>query len=119
MLLPAVWLVLCLFTLACTVLFAALGVLVRDVQHLLGVFMLLWFYLTPVFYDLERAPPDQARALLLNPMTVLVTAHRDVTLAGRSPDWQALLACAAFALVLLAAGAAFFRALEHRIIEEV
>jgi ABC-type polysaccharide/polyol phosphate export permease len=50
---------------------------------------------------------------------VLVTAHRDVTLAGRSPDWQALLACAAFALVLLAAGAAFFRALEHRIIEEV
>lgn len=119
LLLPLVWLVLALFTLACTVLVAALGVLIRDVQHLLGVGLLLWFYLTPVFYDLSRITPENARWFALNPLAVLVTAHRAVTLGGTMPDWTPLVVWGLVSCVLLAASLALFRALEDAFVEEV
>jgi lipopolysaccharide transport system permease protein len=119
LLLPVVWLVQAIFALACTTLVAALGALVRDVQHLLGLVLLLWFYLTPIFYDLDRVKSAQARWLLLNPMAVLVQAHRTIALDGRQPDWAALGACALVGAALLAAALAVFRALEHLVVEEV
>jgi lipopolysaccharide transport system permease protein len=119
LLLPAVWLVAGLFTLACSVFLAALGVLVRDVQHVLGVLLLLGFYLTPVFYGLDRVAPHEARWLRLNPLTVVVEAHRDLTLYGRPPDWTALAAVAAVSAALLALGLMAFRAFEPTVVEEV
>ena len=119
LLLPLIWAVQAVFTLACCALVAAVGALVRDVQHLLSVGMMLWFYLTPVFYDLERVQRPEARWLRLNPMTVLVEAHRDLVLYGRSPDWAAVGACAVGGTALLAVSLGVFRALEHLVIEEV
>lgn len=119
LLLPVVWLVQGLFVLASTVLFAALGTLIRDVQHLLGLGLLLWFYLTPIFYDLERLSAAQARWLWLNPMTTLVVAHRQVMLAGRLEAWGPLLAVALVSLLVLAGSLALFRALEDHFVEEV
>jgi ABC-type polysaccharide/polyol phosphate export permease len=117
--LPLVWLVEGLFALACAVLVSALGALIRDVQHLLGVVMMLWFYLTPVFYDLGRVNIPETRWLHLNPLTVVVEAHRAVTLQGRAPDWVGLAVCAAAATILLLASLRVFRALEPLAIEEV
>lgn len=119
LLLPVLWAVMALFILASSVLVSALGVLVRDVQHVLGVLLLLGFYLTPVFYDLDRVAPAYARWLRLNPLTVLVEAHRDLTLYGRAPDWTAVLACAAGSAALLAIAIGVFRAFEHVVVEEV
>jgi len=119
LLLPAVWLVQAVFTMALATLVAALGALVRDVQHLLGVVLVLWFYLTPIFYGIDRVQSSEARWLLLNPMAILVQAHRAIALEGRSPDWGALGACALVSGGLLAAALAVFRALEHLVIEEV
>lgn len=117
--LPLVWLILGAFTLSCAVLAAALGVLIRDIQHLLGVGMLLWFYLTPIFYDPGRIAPEQARWLMLNPVAVLVQAHREIVLYGRPPDMAALGIVALLTLVLLVASRAFFRGLEDVFVEEV
>lgn len=117
--LPLIWLALGLFTLACTLLVAALGVLIRDVQHLLGVGLLLWFYLTPIFYDIDRVGPERARWFAFNPLAVLVTAHRAVTLNGTLPNWAALGGWTLASCALLAASLALFRALEDAFVEEV
>lgn len=119
LLLPLIWLVLLLFTLACTLLVAALGVLIRDVQHLLGVGLLLWFYLTPIFYDIDRISPSTARWFALNPLAVLVGAHRAVTLGGTMPDWTLLGGWTLASGALLAASLLVFRALEDAFVEEV
>jgi lipopolysaccharide transport system permease protein len=119
LLLPLVWLVQAIFTLACAVLVAALGVLIRDVQHLLGVGMLLWFYLTPIFYNLDTISPEYARWLMLNPMTVFVEAHRSLTLYGRMPDWSTLGIQVLLGSLLLAFSLAIFRMLEDAFVEEV
>jgi ABC-type polysaccharide/polyol phosphate export permease len=119
LLLPLVWVVLGLFSLACSVLVAALGVVVRDVQHLLGVGMLLWFYMTPIFYDPTRIAPDMARWLNLNPLTPIIAAHRQIVLAGQPPDMVGLSLAALVSAALLAGSVWLFRVLEDSFVEEV
>src|SRR5262249_8859396 len=51
LILPFVWIVQWVLTIGFTVLMAAIGILVRDWQHLMAVVLMFWFYLTPIFYD--------------------------------------------------------------------
>ncbi len=117
--LPVVWVVQFLFTLACTVFFAAVSTIVRDVQHLLGVLMILWFYLTPIFYDLERVSGEQVYLLHFNPLAVLIMAHRAIALQGEMPNWTALAWCGLFSALLLGVALYIFYALEDAFVEEV
>jgi len=116
--LPIIWVVQMLLTMAATILIAASGVLIRDVQHLMGVVLLFWFYLTPIFYGLDQVPPDAAKWMALNPMAPIVTAHRDVTLYGRQPDWRGLFVWAVVGLAATAVSLVVFRALEDSFVEE-
>jgi lipopolysaccharide transport system permease protein len=115
--LPVIWVVQGILTLGFTLLVAAVGILVRDVQHLMAVVLLFWFYLTPIFYDLNQLPPESARWLLLNPMATIVTAHRAVILHGQFPDWAALGLVTAASLGILAMGLVIFRSLEDSFID--
>jgi ABC-type polysaccharide/polyol phosphate export permease len=115
--LPVIWIVEGLLTLAFTVLIAAIGVIVHDIQHLMGVLLLFWFYLTPIFYDLGRVPPDLSDWFTLNPMTAIVEAHRAVTLYGRFPNWIQLGTVGIVSVALLAASLVVFRTLEDAFIE--
>ena len=45
-----------LLTLGLAWAFATLNVFYRDIEHLLTVLFLPWFFLTPVFYSLESIP---------------------------------------------------------------
>ncbi|MGE5225621.1 MAG: ABC transporter permease [Planctomycetaceae bacterium] len=47
---PLAFVALLLFTTAVTLLVAALNVRYRDVQHLIGLALLVWFWLTPIVY---------------------------------------------------------------------
>jgi lipopolysaccharide transport system permease protein len=119
LLLPAIWLVQALFTVACAMLFAALGVVVRDIPHLLGVLLLFWFYLTPIFYDLERINPYYVGWLRLNPITLLVEAHRSVAILGQTPDWRNLGLLTLLSVGGLIISLLVFRNLEDSVVEQV
>ena len=115
--LPAVWLLQVLLTLGFTMLVAALAVIVRDIQHLMGVVFLFWFYLTPIFYEPEALARDAARWLAFNPLAAIVSAHREVTLYGRWPDWGALAVWSAAGAVLIFVSLMLFRRLDDIFIE--
>jgi len=116
--LPVIWLVQWVLTLAFTVLIAAIGILIRDVQHLMGVVLLFWFYLTPVFYDLKQVPPHIARWFAYNPMVPIIEAHRAVTINGVLPDWMALGKVTIGGAALLALSLLIFRTLEDAFIDQ-
>jgi ABC-type polysaccharide/polyol phosphate export permease len=116
--LPAVWLVEGLLTLSLSVLIAAVGVIVRDVQHLVAVILVFWFYLTPIFYDISQVPAGLSGWFTLNPMTAVVTAHRAVTVYGQFPDWLGLGYATLLSLLLLGISMAVFRSLEDAFVEE-
>ncbi len=55
----------------------------RDVQHLYGVIIVAWMYLTPIFYPVSMLPEWVAKIVNLNPLTAYVEMIRDVILYCR------------------------------------
>lgn len=79
-----------LLTLGLSWLLSAAGPYVRDLVQVIGIFLTLWFFMTPICYA-ESALPPQAWALLRwNPMLHLVRAWRAVLLEGHAPEPIAL-----------------------------
>lgn len=116
--LPAIWIAQWILTLGFTVLIAAIGVLVRDIQHLMTVVLLFWFYLTPIFYDVHQVPAAAAPWFSYNPMTPIVTAHRAVTVYGQFPDWSSLVSVTIVGAVLFMISIRIFNQLEDAFIDE-
>lgn len=106
-------------TVSLAYLLAALNVTFRDTQHTLGVVLQLFFYLTPVFYDIKNVPTAYQSIYNLNPMVHVVTAYRDVLIQGTQPNWQPLLMIAAVMAVCLPIGLQFFRRQSDRFVEQL
>ncbi|HEY8239901.1 MAG TPA: hypothetical protein VIH35_00560, partial [Kiritimatiellia bacterium] len=72
---------------------AATNVYYRDVQHLAGVFLSAWFFVSPVMYNLSFVDRHLAQwpwivdVYMLNPMAVIVTAYRAMTEPGVYFPW--------------------------------
>lgn len=96
--LPVILLIHTVFNFGLALLVSSLNVVFRDTQHLVGVFLSAWFFLSPVMYNLSFAEnlsgqwPWVMQWFLLNPMAGIITAYRAAILAG-SP-----FACDAIAL---------------------
>jgi ABC-2 type transport system permease protein len=68
--------VLVVFATALGLLLAAANVYLRDVQHLITVVLMLWFWITPIIYNVRRVSSELPSALytlyLMNPMAPVV-----------------------------------------------
>lgn len=97
---------------------AALNVRFRDVGYMVSVTLVLGFYASPVFYDLNWVlsaaesggiPAPVAWAYLANPMAPLLEAYRQALLEGRHPETWLLVWPSLFAVGALFGGAHVFR----------
>lgn len=107
--LPSASILLCLLPLALQVVLATgvgwiLGVLnvyLRDTAQVVVAALQAWFYLTPIVYSAEAAPPGLRGLLGLNPLSGIVEGYRAFALGGPTPwgglAWSALVAFAALA----------------------
>lgn len=108
-----------LFTLGLAYVVATIHVIFRDTEHLLGVFLLLLFYLTPIFYD-AAALPEPFRALYnLNPLVHLIGAYRSILLQNQLPPLLPLLVIGGGTAVLLIIGYRLFVQTSYRFVEEL
>lgn len=119
--LPVIFVIQAAFTLGLGLFLAAINVYLRDVQQIVDVGLLAWFFLTPIIYPLERIPSGALRTLLqvINPMAGLVAAYRAVLYAGQAPGLAILGVVALEALLALAVGATVFQRLSPSFAEEV
>ncbi len=117
--LPLVIVLQFIFTLSLAYLAAAINVLFRDTQHLLGIGLQLLFFLTPIFYSIRTIPASYQPFYQLNPMTHLVEAYRAILLQGHAPDWLPLVILSVCALGLLALGFQIFLQMSYRFVEEL
>jgi ABC-type polysaccharide/polyol phosphate export permease len=101
------------FALGLALVLAALQVFVRDLGHMLGQFLTLWFFLTPVFYTRDMVPPAFATVLSLNPVSPYVDAVRGALHAPLAPVPSQWALAALYAALALAAGAFVFRRLSR------
>jgi lipopolysaccharide transport system permease protein len=113
---PVVLVPLAMLTLGVTWALAAIGVFVRDVRHVVVVLTQLLMFCTPLFYKVDRIPPEHAwlRTLIeSNPLSVLVESGRRTLLWGELPDWTALGWVSVFGAIVMAGGFFVFSAMRR------
>jgi len=118
-LLPLLVLLQAFFTLSIAYFLATFHVSFRDTQHLVGVGLLLFFYLTPIFYDTGTIPDRFLFVYRLNPVLHLLEGYRDVLLYGVWPSWGGLAAVTAVTAVFLLVGINLFQNASYRFVEEL
>lgn len=89
--LPLVWLPLISSSLALGWLLSALGVFLRDLDQVIGVFVNLLMFLSAVFYPLSSLPPQWQPLLQLNPLVLVIEQTRRVAVNGQLPSLSYLL----------------------------
>lgn len=108
------WPPMVLFTLACSLLLAALGVFLRDLHQSIGLLLNVLFFMTPVFYPASIVPEAWQIVLYLNPVAFLVIQIREVCLYGQPPAWGPLLLFTAGSAALLVLAAGWFARVRRR-----
>ena len=127
--LPLVILVEIIFIAGVSLLLSAVNVFYRDVQQVMEVIILAWFFLTPVIWDVSLLPPSrtimgvavpvQRLTYILNPMASIIAAYRDILYYGRPIGWDFFLRTAVTTLLALVIGFFVFSHLSGRFAEEV
>jgi ABC-type polysaccharide/polyol phosphate export permease len=100
--------------------FAAVTVVFRDVEHLLTAILLPWFFLTPVFYTFDLPGIGNHPTLVnvlhyANPVAPFVIAIRDPLFFGELPQLGDIVYVFAAALVALGAASLVFRRLDDQL----
>lgn len=108
--LPAAILLLAIFTLGLGLLLSTAATYFADTIPVYEVVLMIWLYLTPVFYPADILPDRLAALLQFNPISVFLTLFRQPIYAGVIPGWNIWLAAAGFAFAALLAGGALFTA---------
>ena len=119
LMLPLVILIQFLLILSVGYLVATVHVTFRDTQHILGISLMLLFYLTPVFYDASALSQRYQAFYRLNPLFHLITAYRAILIYGELPDITTLLMLGALAGLFLWLGHTVFTRASYRFVEEL
>jgi len=116
--LPLIMIVEYLMALGLALLFSAVTVFFRDMEHILSIVTMAWIYLTPVLYPIEMIEdPDIRRLFYLNPMTSVIIAYRDVLYYARVPELSTLLTAFLFGIASLVIGELVFSRLKRNFAE--
>ncbi|MDO4922249.1 MAG: ABC transporter permease [Phascolarctobacterium sp.] len=115
-LLPVVLIYLLLFCIGFGLLLSVLMVFFQDMQHLYGVFLTAFNYLTPIFYPANLLPPWLQNLLVLNPLYDIITIFRKVVIYGEWPTLTEHLLCICFSMGVLILGVRVFKKNQNKFI---
>lgn len=120
LLLPVLVLMLAGLSLGFGILFSSMTTKYRDLQLLLGFFVSLWMYATPVIYPLSTITNDTLRLVMqLNPLTGIVEFFKYGMLGVGVHDWWMLGYSFGFMVVLLAIGIIVFNKVQKSFMDTV
>jgi len=110
---PFLVLIQCSLALGIGLIGGALNVFYRDIQHIFGLGLQIWFYASPIIYPSASVPSSLRAIYYLNPMAGVIDAYRAIILNQKSPDPNIYIA-ALVAFVILAFGYWFFKRVEFQ-----
>ena len=99
--------------------FSAVTVYMRDIQHFIGVVLQLLFYATPIVYSIDTIPENFRWILKWNPMTYIIEGYRAIFYNQTMPDLKSLGILGVISIVILIAGYLLFNKLQKRFAEEL
>ena len=122
--LPVIMFVEYLLALGVALLASALTVYFRDLEYILGIISMLWMYMCPILYPITMVTESTAWSkysglYMLNPMTPIVVAFRDIFYYGQIPAVSTLLNATLLGVVFVVVGYKVFRKLQRGFAEEL
>lgn len=117
--LPIIFLIQFLIVLGITFLVSSLTVYLRDLEHIMTIGSMAWMYLTPILYSINMVPESFVPILMLNPMTSVILAYRDILYYGQIPQFTTLLGAVLMGVTVLIVGYLVFSKLQRNFAEEL
>ncbi|WKV08521.1 ABC transporter permease [Thermoanaerobacterium sp. CMT5567-10] len=118
-LLPIVMINELVFVIGLSVIFSALNVFFRDLEHILGIVTMAWFYLTPIVFPINLVPERYFKLFFLNPMTSIILPYRDILYYGLWPSKKSLLLIFLMSICFDVFAFILFDRLQRRFAEEI
>lgn len=119
LMLPALFLIQLVFSVGLAWLLAALNVFLKDIGHGVQLVLLVWMFVTPIFYPPTLLAEKCPWLLRVNPMSHLVTGYRAALLGTSDADATGLLILAGAAALSFVIGLAFFVRSQHQFVDLV
>ena len=118
--LPVIVFVQFTFLVALALILSALHIYFRDTIVLVDVGLTAWFFMTPIFYQVEDVVPDLVQWMYwLNPMASIIAELHTILYAGGVPDPLFMARTLAQSLVLLVIGWLLFNRVGHHLGEHL
>ena len=124
-LLPVVIFIQFFLVVGMTLLVSALNVFFRDLQHLITIIMMVWFFGTPIIYPLSMVPERYQFIIKINPMTIYAAYYRNIFYYVKYPEGAGFpsapetLIAVGITLLIFFIGYFTFKKLEPRFAEEI
>ncbi|MBS6642260.1 MAG: ABC transporter permease [Clostridiaceae bacterium] len=117
--LPVIMLVEYMLSLGSALIVSAATVYIRDLEYLLGIITMAWQFLTPIMYSIDLIPERYMSLYMLNPMTPVIIAYRDILYYGRAPHLSTLIHATGVGIGLLIIGFIVFGKLKRHFAEQM
>lgn len=107
------------FALGLALLLSAVEVYFRDIEHIVTVLMMIWMYVTPMFYSIEIIPEKFLPVFYCNPMLYVIGMYQQILYYKVAPDMVYMVRGAGSAVAVMVIGSVIFKMLEKRFAEEL
>lgn len=108
-----------LFSMGFSMILSSLTVFFRDLQHLYGIVITLWMYLTPIVYPISIISPKIRPLFYFNPLYQYVNFIRTIIADGKFPSLQNHLACIGWILIICVVGLFIFKKTQDKFINYI
>ncbi len=106
-----------ILALGITLLVSGITVYFRDLEHILAIFVMAWQFASPIMYSVDMVPEQFKTLFMLNPMTPVIIAYRDILYFKTAPDLSTMLTSLAIGIGFLIIGWFVFKKLDRRFAE--
>ena len=107
------------FSLGLALMLSAIEVYFRDVEHIISVLMMVWMYVTPMFYSLEIVPEKFVHIFKWNPMLYIIGMYQQILYYKAAPAPEYMTKAFISAAISFIVGWFVFTILEKRFAEEL
>ena len=88
---------------------SAMGVFVRDIGQITGIFTTILLFMSAVFYPISALPQQYQSWLRLNPLVLIISESRKSLVLGELPDWFSIFIALLISLAIAFAGFWWFQ----------
>ena len=116
---PFILLIQYILLLGISFILSSITVYFRDLEHIIGIILMVMFYATPIVYSLDTLPEPFVTIMQLNPMAHIIEGYRSIFYYQTMPNMNNLLILLAFSIILLVIGYFIFKKLQKGFAEEL